>query len=95
VNGTSPNKALTLTARFSKVRAWAARFLTKLGSHTPSPGASTAYEESQGGPAQGRRECGTLGKRACKAHASCVGLEEERLDGFGMTKGKVLIVACE
>jgi len=32
------------------------------GSHTPSPGASTAFEDGQGGPVQGRRECETLGE---------------------------------
>jgi len=31
-----------------------------LGSHTPSPGASTASEDGQDCPVQGRRECGTL-----------------------------------
>jgi len=31
-----------------------------LGSHTPSPGAGTAYEDGQDCPVQGRRECETL-----------------------------------
>ena len=63
------NKALMLTACSAKRRLGCC-FLTRLGSHSQSPGASTASEDGQVCPVQGRRECETLYVIPWKVRAS-------------------------
>ena len=57
---TSPNKALTLTARSAKFMPELLRFSLSLDTTLSSPDASTTSEGGQGGTVKGRRECGTL-----------------------------------